>query len=566
MYNIKECTINNKHSYLLEYYNKIRSKEIIAGHELIQQIENLIDDLGNEEYIYDTKDAELRISFIERFCKHTKAPFHGMPFILELWEKAVIEAFFSFKTKEDGYRRFKKLILIIGRKNGKSTFAAALATTEFFCGTGGNDIICSSNTDEQASIIFDEINNMREMFDSKDKRSHKNLKGMINKKNKSTIKKLSDRTRNKEGRNIDFAILDESNEMTTNVIAKSIEQSQSTKLEPAFINITTEGFVNDGYLDKQLIYVRKVINKEIDDPTILGWLYTQDSEAEIWQDTKTWQKSNPSLGIIKQYKYIKDQLRVAQQDKSERIFTMAKDFNIKQNNAEAWLTPEEYTNEATYDIENLRGKVGLGAVDLSETTDLTSAKVLIMLPKNPNDEKSGQKKYILSRYFIPESKLDEGSKEDNIDYKELAKQGLITISPGNDNDFSLITAWFVSLITDYGIKPFMIGYDNALAKYWSKEMEDIGFTMEKIPQRLETLSNPMKLLEADLRSNLTIYNNNPLDKWCLGNTAIKIDPLGQIMPMKVQDQRNRRIDGAATMVMCYYMLMQHRTEYMNLVR
>lgn len=243
MYDLKHCILNNKHSFLLEYYSKIKSNEIVAGHELIQQIENLIEDLDNEEYFYDTKEANLRISFIEKFCKHSKAPFYGEDFKLELWEKAVIEAFYSFKWKDTRLRRFKKLILIIARKNGKSTLCAALCLTEFFCGTGGNDIVCSSNDDAQASIIFDEINNMREMFDPKDKRSHKNLKGMVNKKNKSTIKKLSDRTRNKEGRNIDFAILDESNEMKTNVIAKSIEQSQSTKLEPAFINITTEGFI-----------------------------------------------------------------------------------------------------------------------------------------------------------------------------------------------------------------------------------------------------------------------------------------------------------------------------------
>lgn len=558
MYDLKESTINNKHSYLLEYHNKIKNGEIIAGQELIQELENLIEDLDNPDYIYDYGDAEFRINFIERFCKHTKSPFFGKPFLLELWEKAFIEAFYSFKWTETKLRRFKKAILLIARKNGKSTLCAAISLAEFFCGQGGNDIVCSSNDDAQAGIIFDEIANMREWSKALEKRSHKNNKGIFNLKNKSTIKKMSEKTQKKEGRNIDVGVIDEVHEMKNNSAVKPIEQSQSTKDEPILFEITTEGFINDGFLDSELKYSRRVLAHEYEDPTILVWLYTQDSEAEIWQDEKSHQKSNPSLGPIKKVAYLRDQIRKAQQDKSERAFTLAKDFNIKQNNAEAWLTPEEYINEETYDMEKFRGHMGLGSVDLSETTDLTSAKVLIMLP---NDKK----KYIISKYFIPESKLDSGSKEDNIDYRELARLGLVTISPGNDNDFSLITAWFVNLVKEYGIKPYKIGYDNALAKYWAKEMEDMGFEMEKILQRLETLSNPMKLLEADLKDKLTVYNNNTLDRWCLGNTAMKIDNVGQIMPMKVQDEKNRRIDGSATMVMCYYMLMQYRTEYMRLV-
>lgn len=565
-------SINGNHSYLLEYYNKIKTGEIIAGRELIQQLDNLIEDLDNPSFIYDNRDSELRIQFIEKFCRHTKSPFYGMPFILELWEKAFIEAFYSFKWTDQGYRdyydedppkkhlrRFKKAVLLVARKNGKSTVCAAISLTELMCGTGGNDIVCSSNDDAQANIIFEEIDNMREQFDPKGKRSHKNLKGIFNLKNKSKIFKISDRTRNKEGRNIDGAILDESNEMETNVIAKSIDQSQSTKDEPWFINITTEGFVNDGYLDAELKYGRSVLNKEIEDHTLLIWLYTQDSENEVWQDETTWQKSNPSLGTIKKKKYIKDQIRKAQHDKAERIFMLAKDFNIKQNNAAAWLNENEYVNESTYDLEEFRGGVGLGAVDLSETTDLCCAKVLVM-------KKGDKKKYIITKYFIPESKVEQGSKEDKKNYLEWAKMGLIEICPGNENDYSLITNWFISLYKQYGIRIFKTGYDNWNAKYWIKEMEDIGFDTEKVAMDYNNLSNPMKLVEADLISKSINYNNNPITRWCLGNTALKIDNLGRIMPVKVNDLQNRRIDGAVTLIILYAIYQRYRTEYLEMVR
>lgn len=551
--------INGKHSWLLEYYNKSLSGEIILGNEMKTCLDNLIEDLADDRFIYDTSDADLRIEFIETFCKHTKSPFNGMPFILELWEKAVIEAFFSFKWKYTGLRRFKKLILLVARKNGKSTFCAALCFTEFMIGNAGSDIICSSNDDSQANLIFDEINNMREMFDIKNKRTHKNLKGIFNLKNKSTIKKLSDKTRNKEGRNIELAILDESHEMKDNVIAKSIEQSQSIKDEPMFINITTEGFVDDGYLDKELIYARKVLKRDIEDYTLLPWLYTQDNETEVYQDEKSWYKANPSLGTVKKLDYLRDQLKKAQHDKAERVFTLSKDFNFKQNSSEAWLMEKDIVNDLTYDIDNLVGSIGLGAVDLSETTDLTSAKVLIM---KPNDNK----KYILQKYFIPESKVEQGSKEDKKNYLEWARQGLVHICQGNEVDYSDVVTWFVSLYKKYNIRVYKTGYDRWNAKSFIKEMEEYGFDLEKIPQDHNNLSPGMKVCEADLRSNNINYNQNPIDIWCLKNTVANVNKYGQIMPMKPNDTGSQRIDGAVTLIILYAVYDRFRKEYLQIIR
>ncbi|MDO9592915.1 MAG: terminase large subunit, partial [Erysipelotrichaceae bacterium] len=376
----------------------IESGEIIVGQELTTALKQLIKDLQDERYRYDIKRAHRRIAFIERFCKHTKSPFHGKPFLLELWEKAFIEVVYGFLRRSTGKRRFKRVILLISRKNGKSTLTAALAFTEMMMGSGGSDIVCSSNDDAQASIIFLEIGAMREMFDPSSKRTHKNLRWIINKKNRSKVFKLSEKTHNKEGYNIEFGILDESHEMKDNSIAKPIEQSQSTKEEPLFVNITTEGFVNDGYLDRELQYARRVIQGEYEDDTLLAWLYTQDSEAEVWQDETSWSKSNPSLGIIKKKDYLREQIRKARLDKGDRMYVLAKDFNIKQNNAEAWLMEQDYNYSANFRMEDFIGSIALGAVDLSETTDLTCAKILLMKKGDPT-------KYIATRYFIPESKV-----------------------------------------------------------------------------------------------------------------------------------------------------------------
>lgn len=568
MNSTSSCVNVRATNYLLQYKSAIDRGEIIAGQELRQMLYNLVDDLDNPAYIYDTADADFRISFIESFCRHTKSPFYGMPFQLELWEKAFIEVFYSFKWSDEGYRayyeeeppkpklrRFKKSILLIARKNGKSTLCAALCLTELMVGTGGNDIVCSSNDDSQADLIFGEINNMREQFDPRGKRTHKNLRGIFNLRNKSRIFKISDKTRNKEGRNIDGAILDESHEMKTNVIAKSIDQSQSTKDEPWFINITTEGFVNDGYLDQELKYARQVLAKEIEDATLLPWLYTQDNEQEVWQDPKSWQKSNPSLGSIKKAKYIKDQIRKAQRDKAERVFMLSKDFNIKSNNAAAWLLAEEIKNEETFSIEDFRGAFAIGGVDLSKSGDLTCARLLFL--------RNG-KKYTCSQYFIPEAKLANLSTEDAPKFKDWIRAGRITVCDGNENDFRLVTAWFARMVKEFGIKVYKVGYDKWSAVYWVKEMEDNGFDMVRVVQDWAPMSEPMKMVEADLRSSLLVYNDDSLDRWCLLNTSIAVNSKLEQMPVKIQGKEDKKIDGAVTMIICYRVYMDNRSEFVEL--
>lgn len=573
MVDIQSATINGQHSWFLEYVKEIRAGNIVIGNDLRMQLDNLLEDLESPWYVYDTKDAVWRMRFIEGFCKHTKSPFYGEPFILELWQKAFIEVFYSFKWTAEGYteyygeappkdflRRFKKAILLVSRKNGKSSLCSAIAFTELMVGPPGSDIVCSSNDDKQARIIFDETGVMRQLFDPFGKRgTHKNLQAIFNYNTNSKMFRLSDRTSNKEGRNIDGAILDESHEMVDNIIAKSIEQSQSTKDEPWFINITTEGFVNGGYLDNELKYARAVLRGDVEDPTLLSFLYTQDSENEIWQDERSWMKSNPSLGRIKKRKYIIDQMNKARHDKGERLFMLTKDFNWKMAIGEAWLLPDELENPATFNIEDLRGAIGLGGVDLSETTDLCAAKLLVMRPGDNT-------KYVIQKYWIPEARVEAGSKEDKQNYLEWARQGLLEISPGNENDFRLITQWFVRLVKEFNIRPFKIGIDRWQAHYLIKELEETGFDCVKLTFNKKTVSNPMKLCEADLKSKLVNYNDNPIDRWCLSNVGLEVDSEGLIFPVKVQGLANKRIDGAVALIICYIMYQWNRTEYLQIIR
>lgn len=558
-------TYNANNSYLLKYLDEIESGKILVGQELYTELCNLREDIESGAYLYDTTDAILRMDFMENCVRLTKSPFYNKPMVLMLWQKAFIETVYSFKMPDTGLRRFKKVLLLIARKNTKSETCSALGLTEFFLGNAGSDIVCSSNDDNQASLIYDAIDTMRMLIDPDDLDTKRNQRYILNKHNNTKIFKLSDRTRNKEGRNIDVAFLDESHEMKDNVIAKSIEQSQSLKDEPLFINLTTEGFVVDGYLDEELKKARKIIAGEDDGvmaERTLAWLYTQDSEAEVWQNRASWVKSNPSLGIVKKWSYLDEQVDIARSSKSDRIFILSKDFNIKQNSAQSWLNLEDYDYTAVYDLESFRGCVCLGAVDLSETTDLTCAKVLLMRPDDPV-------KYIHTMYFIPESKLnDSDDKNAGAKYSEWAAAGLLTITEGNDIDLSRVADWFYSLYKDYNIKLWKCGYDQKFSKDFLNRMDAYGWTkandeLVMILQNAQTLSNAIKLLEADLTHQLVNYNENDIDKWCYKNACLKVNDIGQCLIVK--SEPSKRIDGAVCNAILYEMYRQYRTEWRQMI-
>ena len=546
--------------YLVQYREAIRSGEIVAGQELIMELDKLIDELDNPRYFYDTTDAYERIDFIEGCVRLTKSPFYGKPMQLMLWQKAFIEVVYSYKMADTGFDRFQKILLLIARKNGKSETCSALALTELITGPQGADIVCSSNDDTQASIIYDAIDAMRLMIDPAQQDTWRNQRCIRCTITNSKCFKLSDRTRNKEGRNIDFAILDESHEMKENIIAKSVEQSQSLKENPKFFNITTEGFVNDGYLDDELRKFRAVLTGEdtgIAAERMLPWLYTQDSEAEVWQDESTWMKSNPTLGTVKRWEYLRIQVDTAKRSKADRMFVLSKDFNIKVSNSQQWLMEEDYTYPATYDLEDFRGAYAFGAVDLSETTDLTCAKVLLM-------RKDDKTKYIYTKYFIPESKLEKAPDAGyGANYPEWARAGHVAVHEGNENDLARVADWFYSLYTDYGIRLIKVGYDIKFAREFLNRMEDYGFECEMVAQNKLTLSNAMKLVEADLKDQLINYNENPVDRWCLGNASMEIDNLGNVMAVKINNQAGRRIDGAVTLIILYEIYRRYRTVLNN---
>lgn len=548
-----------ENTYLFKYREAIKTGEIKACHYLTKELDNLIEDLSNENYYYDTKDAYRRIDLIQNCFRQTKSPFYGQPFKLELFQLAFIEVFYSFYMSNDNTQRFQKSLFLLARKNGKSMLCSALALAEMIIGNKGSDICCSSNNDNQAAIVVDEIDAMRVMIDPASKSTHRNQRFIKCIFNNSRIRKISERTKNREGLNLDLVIQDEAHELREGSIVKQLEQSQSLKKNPKFVIISTEGFISDGFLQNEIDRAKLIIDKEIEDSASIRYLpfiYEMDSEAEIWAGNKEnmlHQKANPLLGIAKNFSYMQQQVDLARSSKTDRAYVLCKDFNLRQSTATAWLKTEDFSYEyEPFDLEDFRGSLCLGAVDIAETTDLTSAKIILTKPKD-------RKKYIHSMYWIPEGKLERGNDDKNAGakYTEWAQKGLLRICDGNYLNTSVVADWFLELYKKYGLRVFRVGYDSKFANEFINRMDDYGFETEIIWQRPAVLTRGINMSEVDLQAQ-NVIGLNEIDKFCLSNATLKTDSQGFSILEKIKGQQSRKIDGAVTLVMAYEMFARYR--------
>ena len=558
--------IKYTNNYLEKYYNDCLSGVHVVGQEMLQGLENLMQDLESDDYIYDCTKPDRMIDFMENCLLLTKEPFYGKPMILLDFQKAWLSALYGFKIQDETGElidRFVKTLLLIGRKNAKSSTVSGLMNTEFLIGEPGQDLVCSSNDDRQAGIIFEDIDTVRRMIDPFNQDTWRNQKGLRCLINNNKIFKMSEKTVNKEGLNVSLFTQDEAFELDDGEIVKALEQSMSLKKSPKAIIITTEGFKNGKYLDKEIAYARQVLNKEIDTVSsrrYLPWLYTCDSESDVWdgnRQNRRWEKANPTLenNMIKRYDYMERQVDLARTDKVNRVFVLAKDFNIKQSNATAWLKLDDYNYDANINLKDYQGYYAVGAVDLAESTDLSCAGVMIIDPDNLTS------RIVHTHYFIPSSKLKQGKNDYNAGakYEEWESQGLLTVYEGNYIDTSIIADYLYSLYTDYGLKIYQCGYDMKFANEWTHRMESYGFNIEVIYQRPEILSQAILMLEQDLKSRY-VKGLNVIDKWCIGNCSLNVNSKSQAILEKIKGQSNRRIDGADVLTMLFEMYRRHGSD------
>ena len=546
-------------NYIRDYWSKIQSGEIVACKRLIQQYQKLINELDSprDPWVFDLDKANQPIEFIERFCKQSKGKWIGKPLKLELFQKAKIQAVYGFVHEDTGLRRCREVFTLVARKNGKSTEKAATGTYMFVGdGEGGAEVYSIATKKDQARIVFTEAVNMVAQSPALSKHIKKRKTDLYFPITFSKFEPLASDSNSLDGLNVHNGIMDELHAIKDRNLYDVIKQATSAREQWLLDMITTAGFVRECIFDSIYAYACNVLDGIVEDDRFLVFIYELDDRSE-WTDFRMWEKANPGLGTIKSYEELAANVERAKNDPDFLPTVLTKDFNVRDTVAGTWLTFDQINNEEIFDIEEIRDCYAVGGVDLSSTTDLSCATLLVM--KAGSDEK-----YCLQHYWLPEELAEKREKEDKIPYRRWAERGLLTLCEGNKVNYSDVTAWYVRMFQDYGIRPLWIGYDPWNSQYWIQEMIDTGFEMIVVRQGHKTLSQPMKEMGADLGAKMINYNNNPILKWCLTNTSIKRDDNDNIRPIKGQHQK-QRLDGAVSLLIAYTILFQKLVDYKALI-
>lgn len=515
-------------------------------------------------YFFDSEAGLRPIEFIEEYCKQSKGRWIGEPVKLELFQKAKIQLVFGWLETSTGKRRFREVIDIRGRKCGKSTETAAVEWYMLIAdGEGGAEIYCTANKKDQASLVFNEAVNMRAQSDALREATRKRQSDIYFPATFSFIKALAADTKTMDGLNAHFFSQDEFHEARDSKVYDVMIQSQAAREQPLAWMISTNGYVREMFFDDKYNYASSVAlwQEGFEDYRLLPLVYELDSRDE-WTNPKAWAKANPGLGVIKSIVTLADGVEKAKRDPKYLPTLLTKDFNIPENTASAWLTYEAAVNENTADMDYLTRSYAIGGCDLSATTDLTCATLLI---RKPNDENF----YVLQKYFLPQSRVDavEGSSKREAPYELWAEQGHLHICDGATVDYKAVTQWFVDMVNDYNIRPLWVCYDRALSGYWVEEMAGKGFDMERTPQGPFTWTYPMKRLGGMLEEHKIIYQNNPMLRMCLLNTGVKTtnkDGIQSIQPVKSGE--TKRIDGMVSLLNAFVGYCNHEEEYINFLR
>lgn len=525
-------------NYIYEYHAKITSGEIVAGKWIKEIYKIIVGGLEKQEYFFNAKAANKAIKFIENFCHHSKG--RNDLIKLELWQKAIVSIIFGIQDEEKT-RIFREIFIVIGRKNGKSLFASAIiAYMVYLEPEYGQEIYCLAPKLDQATLVYDGFYKMVQAEDELNELAKKRRSDIYYEETNSFVKPIAFNAKKSDGFNPQLVVCDEMAAWSGDAGLKQYEVMKSAlgaRRQPMILSISTAGYINDSIYDELMKRSTSFLKGNNKERRLLPFLYMID-DVEKWNDIEELKKANPNMGVSVKESFFTDEIAVAENSLSKRAEFLTKYCNIKQNSSIAWL---EY---ATVDgagvektLEDFRDCYAVGGIDLSQTTDLTAASVVI--------EKDGVL-YAFTQFFMPRGRVETLQATDGVPYDIFVKKGLITLSGDNYVDYHDVYAWFTGLVENYGIYILKIGYDRYMAKYLIEELKDYGFQTDDVHQG-ENLTPVIREFEGIIKDgNFKIADNNLLKTHFL-NVALKHNmETRKFRPIKIEQRAH--IDGFVSVI------------------
>ena len=527
--------------YILTYYQQIKDGRVVVGKWIWLLYEYIIKGLEDGSFFYDIKKAHRKINFIEKHTYHTKGKWAPKKIKLELWQKAAFSIMFGIVDK-DGNRQFREVIMVEGRKNGKSTVAAGTINAMLYDDDEyGADVYCCAPKVDQADIVY-EAYWQSVLLDPELRAITRPRKGdkYVDKTN-STVQKVPFAAKRSDGYNPHLVVCDEIAAWEGDRGLKQYEVMASalgSREQPMIFSISTAGYINDGIYDELIKRGTRVLLGDSKETRLLPILYMID-DVNKWNDINELKKSMPNLGVSVSVDFMLEEIAKAEESLSKKAEFLCKYCNIKQNSSLAWL-PAQAVEAISGDplrLKDFRGCYCVGGLDLSQTTDLTSSLVVI---------ERDQELYTFAKFFMPAEKLQIATERDGVPYEIYRKRGFLDLSGENFVDYKDVFTWFRRLIEEYEIYPLKVGYDRYSSQYLVNDMKDYGFHMDDVYQG-DNLWPVIQEAEGIIKDKRIHIGDNDLLKSHLLNSAIKLSAeRGRGRLIKINPVS--RIDGTAALL------------------
>ena len=503
-------------NYIYEYYQKIKDGSIAVGKWIKLVYECLIRGLEDKLFYFDAKKANLAIKYIETMCRHHEGALAPDLIKLELWQKAMVSALFGIVDK-NGARQFRECVCVVSRKNGKTLFAAAIASYCTFCdGEYGGRIYFVAPKLQQANLCFDAYYQMIKKEPALESRAKKRKSDLYIESTNTSAAALAFNYKKSDGLNISLCVADEISSWPGSQGLHQYEVLKSSlgaRKQPLILSISTSGYINDGIYDELVKRSTRFLLGDSKETRLLPFLYMID-DADKWNDINELRKSNPNLGVSVSVDYLLEEIAVAEASLSKKAEFITKYCCLKSTSSTAWLSTQDVERccGKRLRLEDFRNSYAVGGIDLSQTRDLTACCVVI--------ERGGEL-YVFSQFFLPRERIDEAIQRDGVPYNIFVQRGLLTLSGDNFVDYHDCFNWFRKLVEEYQIFPLQVGYDRYSAQYLVQDMEAFGFHMDDVYQG-ENLWPVLQEMEGLIADGTVHIGDNDLLKSHLLNSAIKM--------------------------------------------
>lgn len=541
-------------NWIFKYHEAIKKKEVIVGVWVRLCFEILTTGLLNGEWEFNEKKANKAIKFIENFCHHSEGRSDLLH--LELWQKAIVSAIFGIMDKTTGYRQFREVFIIIARKNGKTLFAAAIAAyMTYIDGEYGAKVYFLAPKLDQADLVYDAFYQIVQSDDELDSITKKRRSDIYIKAFNTSVKKIAFNSKKSDGFNPQLVVNDEMEAWPGDQGLKQYEVMTSAlgaRKQPLIISIATAGYVNDGIFDELFKRATAFLKGNSREKRLLPFIYMID-DIEKWDSIEELKKSNPNLGVSVSAEYYLEQIEIARNSISKKVEFMTKFCNIKQNSAVAWLDYWDVMKCVHEDkplaLEDFKGCYCVAGIDLSRTTDLTAASIII--------NRDGIN-HVFTRFYMPQKRYEIAINEDNTPYNIYRDRGFLFISGENQVDYKDVYNWLIELVKVYKIKPLKIGYDRYSASYLVDDLKTAGFHTDDVYQGTN-LTPILHMFEGELKDGNFDFGDNSMLASHFLNVAVDIN-LNDSRMKPVKIEKRMRIDGAMSVFDALTMVSKYHNE------